>query len=103
MRFGKEVILRSTWNPAREIRREELGHLSVAAPADVAVLRMETGDFGFVDARGARLTGKRRLSCELTIHNGRVVFDQNGITRQNWDRLGKYGAQKEPWWDGTIQ
>ena len=38
-----EVILRSTWNPAREIKQEQLGHLSVGAPADVAVLRLETG------------------------------------------------------------
>ena len=38
-----DVIARSTWNPAREIQHEELGHLSVGAPADVAVLRLETG------------------------------------------------------------
>jgi Amidohydrolase family len=33
------VISRATWNPAREIRHEELGRLSVGAPADIAVLR----------------------------------------------------------------
>ena len=98
-----EVILRSTWNPAREIRREDLGHLSVGAFADVAVLRLEAGDFGFVDAYGARLDGQRRLVCELTIHDGLVVFDQNGITRQNWTQLGEYQIKKEPWWDATIQ
>ena len=52
-----EVILRSTWNPAREIKQEQLGHLSVGAPADVAVLRLEKGDFGFLDVYGARLRG----------------------------------------------
>ena len=36
-----DVIARSTWNPAREIKQEELGHLSVGAAADVAVLRLE--------------------------------------------------------------
>jgi dihydroorotase len=35
-----EVILRSTWNPAREINQEQLGNLSVGSPADVAVLRL---------------------------------------------------------------
>src|SRR5439155_23823630 len=45
----EEVILRSTWHPAREIKREEFGHLSVGAPADVAVLRVVKGDFGFTD------------------------------------------------------
>jgi len=98
-----EVILRSTWNPAREIRREDLGNLSVGAPADLAVLRLETGQFGFVDSYGARLDAQSRLACELTIHDGLVVFDQNGITRQSWTGLGKYQAQKEPWWDATIQ
>ena len=40
-----DVIARSTWNPAREIHREELGHLSVGSLADVAVLRVETRRF----------------------------------------------------------
>ena len=56
-----DVIRRSTWNPAREIRREELGNLSVGSPADVAVLRVETGKFGYTDMYGARLQGKQKL------------------------------------------
>lgn len=96
-----DAILRSTWNPAREIKREELGHLSVGAPADIAVLRLETGNFGFVDSWGAGMKGTRRLLCELTVHDGLVVWDLNGITREDWDKLGKYKAQGEPWWDGT--
>ena len=36
-----EVVRWSTWNPAREIKQEGLGHLSVGAGADVAVLRLE--------------------------------------------------------------
>jgi dihydroorotase len=82
-----EVILRSTWNPAREIQHEELGHLTVGAIADVAVLRIEKGNFGFVDSNGARLRGKQKLLCELTIKNGRTVHDLNGITRDDWDKL----------------
>ena len=35
-----DVVLRSTWNPAHEIQHQELGNLSVGAPADVAVLRL---------------------------------------------------------------
>ena len=96
------VVLRSTWNPAHEIRREDLGHLSVGTPADVAVLRVETGDFGYVDAWGARMPGDRRLVCELTIFNGIVVYDLNGITWKNWDKLGHYPPQGERWWDETV-
>jgi dihydroorotase len=98
-----DVVARSTWNPAREIRREEFGNLSVGAPADVAVLRLERGDFGFVDVNGARMRGAQRLACELTVRNGKVVYDLNGITRQEWDQLdSRYKAQGDPRWDATI-
>jgi dihydroorotase len=82
-----DVVAQSTWNPARRIGHDELGHLSVGAPADVAVLRLETGRFGFVDSFGARLDGTRRLVCELTVHGGKVVYDLNGLSRPAWDTL----------------
>ncbi len=84
-----DVIARSTWNPAREIHHEELGNLSPGSPADVAVLRVEKGDFGYADMYGARLKGDRRLVCELTIRDGRVVYDLNAITRPDWTTLPK--------------
>ncbi len=37
------------------------GNLSVGAPADVAVLRLEHGDFGFTDMYGARMSGQPEL------------------------------------------
>jgi dihydroorotase len=98
-----EVVGRSTWNPAREIKHEELGNLSVGAPADVAVLRIERGNFGFVDVNGARMRGNQKLECELTLRDGKVVYDLNGITREDWDRLGpRYTAQGDAKWDATI-
>jgi dihydroorotase len=81
-----DVIYRSTWNPARIIHREQLGHLSVGALADIAVLRVERGQFAFVDSYGARMDGNQRLLGELTVASGRVVYDLNGITRERWDR-----------------
>jgi dihydroorotase len=97
-----EVIARSTWTPAREIKREELGNLSVGAGADIAVLRVEEGSFGFVDTYGARMRGSKKLACELTVRDGRVVYDLNGITREDWDKLRKYTAQGDARWDGTL-
>jgi dihydroorotase len=82
----EEVILRSTWNPAREIRREEFGHLTPGAVADVAVLRLLKGDFGFLDAHGLRLKGTQKLIAELTIKDGRVVWDLNGLAAVDWDK-----------------
>ena len=99
-----DVILRSTWNPAREIKQEHLGHLSVGAPADVAVLRLERGDFGFIDVYGARLRGKERLACEMTVRDGRIVYELNGLSRPDWTTLPKgYRYTGDRRWDGTIR
>jgi len=95
-----EVVAQSTWNPAREIHHEELGNLSVGAPADVAVLRLQTGAFGFTDMYGARLTGHRKLTCELTLRDGKVVYDLNGITRPDWNTLPpNYRQTGDARWD----
>ena len=97
-----EVILRSTWNPAREIKQEQLGHLSVGAPADVAVLRLEQGDFGFLDSYGARLRGSQRLTCEMTLRDGKIVYELNGLSRPDWTTLPKnYRGTGNPRWDGN--
>ena len=85
----EDVILRSTWNPAREIHQEQLGHLSVGAAADVAVLRVEHGEFGFLDMYGARLPGTQKITCEMTLRDGRIVYELNGLARPNWDTLPK--------------
>ena len=92
-----EVIARSTWNPAREIQLEQLGNLSVGSPADIAVLRVEKGKFGFLDPAGGRLDGDRRLSCELTVRDGIVVHDENGMTGEPWDTVGE-GIAHDPRW-----
>jgi dihydroorotase len=95
-----EVVARSTWNPAREIHREELGNLSIGAPADVAVLRLEQGQLGFTDMYGARLRGDRKLACELTLRDGKVVYDLNGITRPDWQTLPRdYRQTGDKRWD----
>jgi dihydroorotase len=97
------VIAESTWNPAREIKRETLGNLSVGAVADIAVLRLERGRFGFIDSYGAKMNGTQRLNCELTVKNGLMVFDLNGMSREDWKTLDRhYKAQGDNTWDGTL-
>ena len=83
----KDVVVRSTWNPAKEIKLEQLGNLSVGAPADIAVLRLEKGKFGFLDQRGGRLDGTQKLGCEMTVRDGAVVYDLNGIAGEAWDKM----------------
>jgi|SRR5579872_364181 len=97
-----DLIAMSTWHPAREIKRTDLGNLSPGAPADIAVLRIEQGHFGFVDSYGARLRGSQKLICELTVRDGLVVWDLNGITRTDWDKLGHYGKLQDTRWDSTF-
>jgi dihydroorotase len=95
-----DVVLRSTWNPAREIHHQELGNLSAGSPADVAVLRLEKGSFGFTDMYGARMQGKSKLQCELTLRNGKVIFDLNGISRPEWTTLPpNYKMTGDSVWD----
>lgn len=96
-----DVIARSTWNPAREIHHEELGNLSVGSIADVSVLRVAQGNFGFTDMYGARMNGNRKFICEMTVKGGKVVYDLNGISRPDWTTLPKdYTNVGDPRWDG---
>jgi dihydroorotase len=76
--------------------------LSAGAGADIAVLRLEKGDFGFLDIYNARLSGKERLTCEITLRDGKVVYDQNGLGRPDWSTLPKdYRETGDPRWDGS--
>ena len=75
----KSVITQSTWNPAKEINREELGNLSVGSGADVAILTLRDGKFGLFDYTGRKLETDKKLECQMTIRDGRIVYDLNGI------------------------
>ncbi|MCE7060180.1 amidohydrolase/deacetylase family metallohydrolase [Dyadobacter sp. CY343] len=74
----KSVIGASTWNPAKEIKREDLGHLSVGAVADIAVLNLRKGKFGFY-ARDGKIEGKQRFETEATIKGGNIVYTLNAL------------------------
>ncbi|CAG4994370.1 Deacetylase [Dyadobacter sp. CECT 9275] len=73
------VIKASTWTPAQVIHRENLGHISENAIADVAIFSMRNGKFGFYDKTGYKMEGKQKLECEMTIMGGKIVYDLNGI------------------------
>jgi dihydroorotase len=81
----QQVIAASTWLPAKVIHREELGHISPNAGADVAVFTLLKGNFGYIDSGGFGFQGTQKLQCELTIRDGKVVYDLNGISRPKWD------------------
>ena len=81
-----EIIMASTWKPAQVINRPELGHITPGAEADVAVLRVVDGDFGYIDTKGWKVMGTQKIICELTLREGRVVWDLNGMSRPQWEK-----------------
>lgn len=90
-----DVIRLSTVEPAKVIDRTAHGTLAVGADADVAVLGLEQGDFGYMDSFGGVLKGDRRLECELTLFAGDVVWDRNGRSGVDWRELpADYGVRK---------
>jgi dihydroorotase len=80
----QDIIFRATWNSANSIKRADLGQLGEGADADVAILGIRKGNFGFVDAGGSRMSGDSKFEAEMTIRAGRIVWDQNGMGATEW-------------------
>ena len=80
-----DIIEKSTWKPAQVIHRTDLGHLSEGAPADLAVFRVRDGTFGYIDTAPGKLMGRMKLECELTVRDGKVAWDTNGISYPRWE------------------
>lgn len=94
----QQVVAETTWNPAREIRREQLGNLSVGAPADVAVLSEEHGNFGYLDMNNTKMMGNTRLICQMTVRAGQIVYDLNGLSMDLWNQPASSNPQMAGHW-----
>jgi dihydroorotase len=81
-----EIIRRSTVNPALEIRRTELGTLSVGKEADIAVLEVLNGKFSYIDCGLARMDGTIKLSARMTVRAGRILYDPSGLSMVEWEK-----------------
>jgi len=67
-----DVLLRSTSNPARILNRvPKLGTLEIGAPADIALLALEEGEFRLVDSQRNVVMARQRLVCRMAICRGR--------------------------------
>jgi len=82
----QDIVKRSTTDPAKIINHPELGTLGQTAIADIAVLKVHNGDFGMTDNGTASrvMYSNKRITCEMTIKNGKVVWDRNGLSRDDW-------------------
>jgi dihydroorotase len=86
----EDLVERVTMRAARAIKRPELATLREGGLADIAVIEMQTGRFGFLDDGESRLQGDRRLRAVLTIRNGQVIWDSEGLSRMDWSKAGPY-------------
>jgi predicted amidohydrolase len=89
-----QLVERTTANPAKAIHHSELGTLSEGVGADVALIEVQKGTFGFLDADRMKLVGDRQLRCVLTIRNGVIVWDSEGLGAPDWIQAGPYSNYK---------
>jgi dihydroorotase len=75
----EQVVQIATWNAAKAIGHPELGNLKEGNPADIALFRVREGTFGFMDSAGSSISGTRKLEVEMTVRQGKVVWDLNGL------------------------
>ena len=78
-----DIIARGSWNAAKSIKRDDLGNLSVGSVADIAVLSVNTGKFGFVDSGNNKINGDRKFEAELTVRAGKIIWDLNGLSAKS--------------------
>ena len=77
-----DIIQRATWNAAQSIKRNDLGSITEGSVADMAIISILTGKYGFIDAGGNKIEGSRKFEAELTIRAGKIVWDLNGLSAQ---------------------
>ncbi|MGN6248568.1 MAG: amidohydrolase/deacetylase family metallohydrolase [Ginsengibacter sp.] len=75
----EEIISGATWKAASSIKREDLGNLSEGSVADIAVLAINNGKFGFVDCDDSKIEGDRKIKAQMTVRDGKIVWDLNGL------------------------
>lgn len=83
----QEVVARSTWEPAKWINHTEVGTLTPGAPADITVLEFQDRPSGLSDSgpTGYRIMHTSgRLINQLTIKDGAVQFDYDGLSKDDW-------------------
>ena len=86
-----DAVMRSTQNPAKAIGKfPEIGTLGESKIADITVLRLEEGVFAYKDAWGKKKLGDKKLEAVMTVRNGEIVFDLDGLAFPNWKTAGRY-------------
>ena len=53
-------------------------------------VQVEHGVFAFKDAWGKKLMAQKRVRAVLTVRNGEIVFDEDGLAFPLWTQAGDY-------------
>ncbi|MCF2506309.1 amidohydrolase/deacetylase family metallohydrolase [Dyadobacter sp. CY107] len=80
-----DVVQIATWNAAMAIKHEELGNLKAGNVGDLAIFKVSEGTFGFTDSGGKTISGSRKLEMEMTVRDGKIVWDLNGLGAKKVD------------------
>ena len=89
-----DVIERATSRPAAAMRRPDLGTLKPGSAADVAIFRLEEGDYVFRDVHMSPRRGDKRLINTLTMIDGEVLPQSAGDARlQPWAGDSRSGSR----------
>lgn len=77
----EEVFVRSTIGPARKLgMADRIGVVRQGAPADIAIFKLEEGEFSFHDYDGNTITSGQRLIAEQTFRHGERLVRPNRET-----------------------
>ena len=81
----EDVIRMTTVNPASALGMEDtLGSLAVGRPADITVLKEETGDWLFHDTEGNTIRGDKALVPVVTVKDGEPYSPDWGPRPWGW-------------------
>ena len=56
-------------------------------------LRRLEGEFGFTDCGRAKMIGKEKLECVMTLRAGEIMYDPTGLSMPEWENA------PEPYWE----
>jgi dihydroorotase len=85
-----DVIERATSKPAAAMHRTDLGTLAVGSVADVALFRVEEGEFRFFDSQMNERGGTLRLMNTLTLVDGEALPRVPERPMHSWAKLPEH-------------
>lgn len=89
-----DIVERSTSRPAAAMRRNDIGSLTTGQPADIALFRIEEGNFTFQDVRMNERSGTQMIRNTLTIIDGEPLDRVELPKLQPWAVLPRHQRGK---------